>query len=175
MEATLVAFSTYGDQVVRMIALSFFPFVDVMHIHLSSYHATAKGTFVAIPSLYQLADGSPTFATVAVSSTFPVWRFVTSETISRVVLAGSALQLLHLLRTNLARWIQFRMITAISAVAVSIAKQSGCLRPFALINSATVKANDTDFVLAVEGGNFRSEIDGTLSGAKVTDFLFPVW
>ena len=120
----------------RMVTFNFGPFVNMMHIHLGGLRPwlLADNTFVSVASLDKFANSFPAFATVAVSPPFPVRRLVTSRAISRVIGSGSLSQSFHRLWSNLTRWVQFRMVSAVLAIARIAAKFSGCVRAFAFVD-----------------------------------------
>lgn len=158
-----------------MITLNVSPLVNMVHVYLNGVRSITKDTLVAISSSYQLGNGIPALAAIAVAATFPVWRLVTCEAIGGIILSGSILKALHCLGSKMTRWVQLRVVSAILGIASDITELSVCMASFALVDLAAVRAGYFDFVFAVTSGDFRAQPDSAFPRTEVAGFLLSVW
>lgn len=175
MKITLVTVDANGNEIVRMITLNVSPFVNMMHVYLDGVCSAAKDALVTISSSYQLGNGIPALAAIAVTTTLPVWRLITCEAIGGIILSGSILKALHCLGSKMTRRVQLRVVSAILGIASDITELSVCMASFTLVGLAAIRTGHFDFVFTVTGGDLRPQFKSAFSRTEVASFLLSVW
>lgn len=160
-----------------MIAFSFSPIKDVMHVKLRGllFGLVAKCALMFVAALNQLANCGPALATVFGATALPMWRFVTSHAIGGIVLARSCFELGKGLWAKFAAWIKVRIFAPMFCIAGSITKNTLGMGRLALIEGTAIGTGNGDFVFSELGGNLGAVCNRAVLRTEMLCLWATIW